>query len=246
MFFGERRSYLANHSRATNSKVSRSSRSFASTASLACFFPHRDQSPWQATLWRHHAYGGHLSGKLPDMRQNSKVSACPQICRPFSIICCLSPSHAGINRRRQKAFAPCRWPWRSAQRHRKVSCWYPPKQSGSVRRKPEKSTSILLNSKKIYRVLVFRVPKWRCGIGTCESTNDFWGCPRGHLVFTGQKEKTEITFFFVISAFYGLFWTSCWCRRGEEALRTHSLANYIETLDKFFAAVPLWTPVWTP
>lgn len=51
---------------------------------------------------------------------------------------------------------PCRWPWRSAQRHRKVSCWYPPKQSGNVRRKPEKYTSIHLNSKKICSLLVFR------------------------------------------------------------------------------------------
>lgn len=53
----------------------------------------------------------------------------------------------------------------------------------------------------------FAVPKWRCGIGTCESTNDFWGCPCGYLDFAGQKEKAGTTFFLVIPAFYGLFWT---------------------------------------
>ena len=92
----------------------------------------------------------------PLTRQNSTVSACPQTCRPCATICCQSPSHAGTGRRHQKVFAPCRWLWRSAQRHQKVSCWYPPKQSRSVRRKPEKYTSIHLNSKKICSLLVFR------------------------------------------------------------------------------------------
>ena len=197
-------SYLANHSRATNSKVSRSSRSFASTASLACFFPHRDQSPWQATLWRHHAYGGHLSAKPPDMRQNSKVSACPQICRPFSIICCLSPSHAGINRRRQKAFAPCRWPWRSAQRHRKVSCWYPPKQSGSVRRKPEKSTSIYLNSKKIFSVLIFRRAEMALWYWYLRIYQRFLGVSTWVLGFYWTKREDRNHIFL---CGFGLLWT---------------------------------------
>ena len=78
------------------------------------------------------------------------------------------------------------------------------------------------------------MPKWRCGIGTCESTNDFLGCPRGHLVFTGQKEKTEITFFFVISAFYGLFWISCWCRRGDSKFSALSvLITHCNTIQYF-------------
>ena len=79
------------------------------------------------------------------MLQNA-VSLCPGSSR---VIPLLSP-------RLLRHESPCRWPWRSAQRHRKVSCWYPPKQSRSVRRKPEKSTSIHLNSKKIYSLLVFR------------------------------------------------------------------------------------------
>ena len=207
---------MANHSRATNSKVSRAPPVLWRAFLLwPAFSPRRDQSPWQAIPWHHHADGGHLSGKRPGTRQSSTISACPQICRPCATICCHWPSHAGTGRRHQKVFTPCRWPWRFARRHRKISCWYPPKQSRSVRRKPEKSTSIHLNSKKICKLLVFRRAEMASWYWYLRIYQRFLWVSTWVLGFTGQKEKAETTFFLVISAFYGLFWTSCWCRRGD-------------------------------
>ena len=66
----------------------------------------------------------------------------------------------------------------------------------AVRRKSGKSTSIYLKSENILVFCYFAVPKWRRGIGTCESSND-----------AGQTDKAETTFFLVISAFYEAFLT---------------------------------------
>ena len=53
------------------------------------------------------------------------------------------------------------------------------------------------------------------GIGTCVSTNIFIGCPRWYLVFSGQKERPEITVSSVISGLYGLFWIISWYRERD-------------------------------
>ncbi len=110
------------------------------------------------------------------------------------------------------------------QRYQNVSCWHHPKQSGSVRRKPEKYTSIHLNSKKICNALVFRRAEMASWYWYLRIYQRFLRVSTWVLGFWWTKREGRNHVFL---SDFGLLWTILdflWCR-GRDS-NPHSNCHY--------------------